>query len=192
MSHRRPIRANLTPTLPPRVRVGQSGAVLISLGLVAISCWMLAGLIGQVLTSAQIDRQQKELRVAIARIERENADLKRNVTYAESPAYAEQVAREQLGMAREGDTVILPTFPDTQAVSATATVLPLPVPRAQPNWQGWHPAMRSLRLTTKHLTPTISKSTHVTAVYRQVLSLFLHFRRTSESRSLWRTTTSRR
>ncbi|MDZ4719885.1 MAG: septum formation initiator family protein [Roseiflexaceae bacterium] len=141
MSHRRQTRASLTPTLPPRMRVGQSGAILISVGLVAISCWMLAGLIGQVLTGAQIDRQHKELKVDIARIERENADLKRQLTYAESPAYAEQVAREQLGMAREGDTVILPTFPDTAPASVTATAIPLPTPIIQSNWQGWQEAL---------------------------------------------------
>jgi cell division protein FtsB len=123
------------------MRVGQSGAILISVGLVAISCWMLAGLIGQVLTSAQIDRQQRELKVDIARIEAENADLKRQLTYAESPAYAEQVAREQLGMAREGDTVILPTFPDTTPVSITATAIPVPTPVVQPNWRGWQEAL---------------------------------------------------
>jgi cell division protein FtsB len=140
MSHRRPTRASIA-ALAPRVHVRQSGAILISLGLVAISCWMLAGLIGQVLTSAQIDRQQKDLNIEIARIERENADLQRKLTYAESPAYAEQIAREQLGMARDGDTVILPTFPDTPAVSATATVVPLPTPTVQPNWKGWQVAL---------------------------------------------------
>lgn len=141
MSHRRSTRARISASLPSRVRVGQSGAILISIGLVAISCWMLAGLIGQVLTSAQIERQQKELNVELAQIERENAELKRQLAYAESPAYAEQVAREQLNMARDGDVVILPTFRDTPAADTQATAVPLPIPTAQPNWQGWKEAL---------------------------------------------------
>jgi cell division protein FtsB len=119
----------------------QSGAILISLGLLAISIWMLVGLIGQVIASAQIEREQAEMHGELATLERENADLKRKVTYAESPAYAEQIAREQLGMARDGDIVILPTFQDTPASSAAPTTLPLPAPISQPNWRGWQLAL---------------------------------------------------
>jgi hypothetical protein len=96
-----------------------------------------------VLTSAQIDRQRAEVEAEIAKIESDNAALKDQVTYAESPAYAEQAAREQLGMAREGDTVILPTFPDTPPTATAPTPAPVPTPTSEPNWRAWQQAIFS-------------------------------------------------
>jgi cell division protein FtsB len=110
---------------------------LIALGLVALSFWLLVHFVGQVIEAARMDRQIAEQQVANTRFEAENTALKERVIYAESPAYAEQIAREQLGYAREGDTVILPTLPEQAAISPAAAAAPLPPPRPQPNWQGW-------------------------------------------------------
>ena len=140
MTRRQSVPADAN-SLQPHGRVRQSGVVIISLILTAISCWMLANLVGQVLTGAQLERQRGLAEAEVAQIEQENADLKDQVTYAESPGYAEQVAREQLGMARDEDTVILPTFPDTKAPEATPTPAPLPTPTPQPNWRGWQQAI---------------------------------------------------
>jgi hypothetical protein len=73
----------------------------------------------------------------------ENRALQQSVQYYESNDYAEIIAREQLGYARDGDTVILPTFPD-QVISNTAimtqtTVISdtLKTSDTEPNWVRW-------------------------------------------------------
>jgi cell division protein FtsL len=115
--------------------------VLIAVIMMVISCWMLFGIVGQVITGAQLDQQRAQAQAEVDQIEAANARLQGQVEYAESPAYAEQVAREQLGMARDGDTVILPTFPDITPTVVAPTPAPLPDPTAQPNWRGWQHAL---------------------------------------------------
>jgi len=103
---------------------------------VTLSLWLLAHFVGQVVEAARMDRQIAEQQAANAQIEAENAALKAQVIHAESPAYAEQIAREQLGYARDGDTVILPTLPEQVAIPPAAPN-PLPPPPHEPNWRGW-------------------------------------------------------
>jgi cell division protein FtsB len=112
-----------------------------TLGLVALSLSLLASFVGQVITSAQMERRKDELRGEIAQLEAENAALKDRVAFAESPVYAERAAREQLGYAREGDTVILPTFPQSTAVPAMPSAVSPISPTTEPNWRGWARAL---------------------------------------------------
>lgn len=109
--------------------------------MVVISLWMLASFVGQVITSAQLERRRDALKAEIARLESQNAALQKDVAYAESPAYAERIAREQLGYAREGDTIIMPTFPETTPTPAAPTPAPLPTPTPRANWRGWADAL---------------------------------------------------
>ncbi|MFO7167346.1 MAG: septum formation initiator family protein [Chloroflexota bacterium] len=126
--------------LDPR-RLGSSGARIVAIGMVVLSLWMLASFVGQVITSAQLERRREALEAEIERIEAENAALEAEVAYAESPAYAERIAREQLGFAREGDTVILPTFPEVTPTAAAPTPAPIPSPTPRANWRGWVDAL---------------------------------------------------
>jgi cell division protein FtsB len=121
--------------------LGRSGAQLVALAMIVLSLWMLASFVGQVLTSAQLERRSEALEAEIARLENENARLEADVAYAESPAYAEQIAREQLGYAREGDTVVLPTFPEALPTPEIPVVEPLPVPPPRTNLAGWGAAL---------------------------------------------------
>jgi hypothetical protein len=100
---------------------------LVALVLVALSLWLLVNFVGQVVISARMDRQ----------IADRHAALKDRVAFAESPAFAEQIAREQLGYTREGDTVILPTLPERKPAPASSAPPPVPAPAPQPNWRGW-------------------------------------------------------
>ena len=108
-----------------------------TLVLLSLALWSLIGFIGQVITSAQMERRKQELQAENAQIEAENEHLKAQVAYAESPVYADRIAREQLGYAREGDTVILPTFPESTTVAIAPTPVPLPTSTPEPNWRGW-------------------------------------------------------
>lgn len=109
--------------------------------MLVLSLWMLASFVGQVITSAQLEQRRAGLEAEIARLEAANVGLEGEVAYAESPAYADRIAREQLGYAREGDTVVLPTFPETTPTAAATTAAPLPTPEARANWRGWADAL---------------------------------------------------
>jgi cell division protein FtsB len=117
--------------------MGRPGARLVVLVLAALSLWLLVNFVGQVVVAARMDRQIADRQAENARIEAANEALKQRVGFAESPAYAEQIAREQLGAAREGDTVLLPTLPERKPERAVAAPVPVPAPPAQPNWRGW-------------------------------------------------------
>jgi hypothetical protein len=114
---------------------------LLTLVLLGLSLWSLAGFVGQVIMSAQMERQQEELRAENAQVAAANAALATQVAVAEAPAYAETILREQLGYARDGDTVILPTFPQATSVAAQPTEQPMPTEVPDSNWQQW---MRAL------------------------------------------------
>lgn len=70
-----------------------------------------------------------------------NKDLEEEGLYRESDAYAELAAREQLGMARLGETVLLPTMvtpPLPQPSTDAAAMQPLaPSDATPPNYQRW-------------------------------------------------------
>jgi cell division protein FtsB len=117
--------------------MGRSSARLVALVLVGLSLWLLVNFVGQVVSGARMDRQIADKQAENAQIEARNAALKDRIAFAESPAFAEQIAREQLGYAREGDTVILPTLPERKPAPASAAPAPVPPPPAQPNWRGW-------------------------------------------------------
>jgi cell division protein FtsB len=140
MRHRRPRRtrsASSAASVPHLLGTGRSGARLIAFALVALSLWLLVHFIGQVVDGARMDRQIADKQAEIARIEDGNAALKQQVVSAESPAHIEQIAREQLGYAREGDTVILPTLPERTAPPDAHPSTRLPAAAAEPNWRGW-------------------------------------------------------
>jgi hypothetical protein len=118
---------------------------LISGGIGLIAAWVAVGFIGQVTTGAQLERRVVAYRAEITAIAATNTAIARMVGYAASPAYAERVARETLGYAREGDVVLLPARLQQAATPTAATVAgpepapgdPGPVMRPRPNWQRW-------------------------------------------------------
>ncbi len=129
--------ANTKARLPRVPRLGGSGVVLATAVIVVLSLWLLAGFVGQVLIGAQQERRIAAAEEEVVALQSENNRLGTAIAIATSPAYAEQVAREQLGFAREGDTVILPSFPQTTPTPYSPTAEPIPLPTAEPNWQGW-------------------------------------------------------
>jgi ubiquinone biosynthesis protein COQ9 len=97
------------------------------------------------------------VRADVARLSSENAILQQSVEYVESNDYAEQIAREQLGYARAGDTVLMPTFPDeivsntistvSTTTTLTNTINPNTTPATivapiEPNWMRWWRMLR--------------------------------------------------
>lgn len=134
-SRRTSLASSRLPSVRP-LRLGRPGVHLITLILVLLSIWSLSIFVSQLLDGAKSEQRKDELQAEVGQIEAENAAIKEQVVVAESPPYAEQIAREQLGYAREGDTVILPTFPERTPVPIAPAAPPLPPP-PQANWRGW-------------------------------------------------------
>lgn len=111
--------------------------------IVVVGALFLVNFINQVVRQAQLEQYREEIRADVARLSAENNDLRQSVLYYESNDYAELVAREQLGYARPGDTVIMPTYPDqiitdTAVVSQTITLSNTVVlVNPEPNWMRW-------------------------------------------------------
>ena len=120
---------------------------LMLLGLLCLAGYLLVKFIGMAWQEHQINR-------AIERQESQNAQqIERNrrlqaaAEWAESDVAAERAARERLGMAREGEVVLLPTVvlppPPTAAPPAPvpATSLNLAPPRRETNAGRWFRAL---------------------------------------------------
>lgn len=143
-THTRKLRSPIAPQT-----LARWGTRLVLLALLAVACGLMVGFVRMTWTRHQLT----QTRLAQAAINEEqrarNAALKGEAEYRESDVYAEQAAREQLGMAREGETVLLPTVvapaapqPQTAPTPGPATaVLVLAQAEPMPNYQRWWRAL---------------------------------------------------
>lgn len=76
-----------------------------------------------------IFNERQEVRDALAS---KNEELKRELSEAQTPEYIEKVAREKLGLVKEGETIILmPPRKDSGQAN-------IPAPdESAPNWKKW-------------------------------------------------------
>ncbi len=115
----------------------------ITLAFTLLTFSLMLNFINQVIQSSALEARKAQLAEEAARIASENRHLREAIAYARSDAYVEQAAREQLGWAREGETVLLPQFPVIEPESQHAPeAIPMPVRPTEPNWQRWWDALR--------------------------------------------------
>ena len=100
----------------------RSGVSIVLLGLFVLAGGLLIGFIRMAWQEHQINRQIEQQQAENAALAEQNQKLKGEAEFAESDVAVEIKARERLGMAREGDTVLLPTV----------VVPPTPTPTAPP------------------------------------------------------------
>ena len=126
--------------------------------VLVMGAFFLYSFVNQIIRHAQLEQFREEVRADVARLSSENATLQQSVAYVESNDYAEQIAREQLGYARAGDTVLMPTFPDqvvsstvstvsttttlTNTINPNTTTPPTIVAPIEPNWMRWWRMLR--------------------------------------------------
>ena len=90
----------------------------IRIGITVISVMVIIGFIRSI--SRQISRTDVvgEHREALLKEEEKNRELKEQLKEATSPAFIEKQAREKLGLAREGDTIVLLAKPKDSGINA--------------------------------------------------------------------------
>lgn len=101
---------------------------LVLLILVAIALSLLVGFVEMTWASHRISREIAEQREQNSVTAAHVAALKGEAEFRESNVYAEQAAREQLGMARDGEIVLKPTVLGRYA-SPPPSAAPKPSPR---------------------------------------------------------------
>jgi cell division protein FtsB len=122
-----------------------SGRRLATLVLVLLSASMAVNFGELIVRGAEVQQKIARQRERNEAHRAEKAHLEALLGYYRSPVHVEMVAREQLGYAREGETVLLPQFVDAPAEApplpptdagapAPAEVPPAPL---APNWLRW-------------------------------------------------------
>jgi cell division protein FtsB len=129
--------------------LGRWGTRLVLLALLAVACGLMVGFVRMTWTRHQLNQARIQQAAINDEQRARNAALKGEAEYRESDVYAEQAAREQLGMAREGETVLLPTIvapaepqptpasPSDQAAESAAVAQP----ETMPNYARWWRAL---------------------------------------------------
>ena len=146
----RPQLHNLRPKIDPQV-FARWGTRLILLLLMVLAGGLMVGFVRMTWNQHQINQANERQRAENEAQRARNADLKGQAEFRESDVFAEQAAREQLGMAREGEVVLLPTIvvpaspmPSPQS-SNPAAPAPESVAAAEeeiaPNYQRWWQAL---------------------------------------------------
>ncbi len=121
-------------------RSGGRGMLALALGavMVALIGLLVANFVGQVMQSARLEAQRVALQAEVDQLRAENRQLDGAVAYAESDVNVERIAREQLGYARDGDTVIFPQIRIPAAAPAPAApAAPAPAAPAASNARRW-------------------------------------------------------
>jgi cell division protein FtsB len=119
------------------------GGSILSLGLgllmLTLIILLLANFVGQVIQNARLEDQRIALEAEVAALEARNATRAGAIAFAESDVSVELLARERLGFARDGDTVLLPQLPPVAPAPAAPAPAPDPPPAEAPapNWMRW-------------------------------------------------------
>ncbi len=98
-------QSRLNPRTLQRLVVG-----LILLGLMVLAGFLAVGFVRMAWQEHQINKAMVQQRAENDEQRARNLQLKGQAEFAESDVAAEQAARERLGMARDGETVLLPTI----------------------------------------------------------------------------------
>lgn len=110
--------------------------------MVVVFLLFAVNFVNQIIRQAQLEQYRDALASEVTQLAARNDALRDHVEYIESSEYAELVAREQLGYARPGDIVMMPTYPnqitERQESSTMSQATTVPINEVtQPNWQRW-------------------------------------------------------
>ena len=139
-------RSRKRQTLRDFASLGRRRMTPTTIMLLVVSVLFVYNFVVQVIRQTQLEQYRDSIEQNVARLSEENTALERSVTYYESRDYAESVAREQLGYARPGDTVLMPTFPDQLSITAPVILAQTSAaPNNEPNWVRWWNILRGVR-----------------------------------------------
>lgn len=95
--------------------------------------FFLFSLAGLVLQNYQLGQRAAAVREEITQLKEENEKLATQVARLQTPAAVEDLARQQLGLAKEGEVAVVIDF----GPGGPPRDVPTPTPTPRPNWEQW-------------------------------------------------------
>lgn len=93
-------------------------------------------LVKNILRNVDINKKIEAEKARVEQMKQDNADLAQKVAEIQSQAYIEEQLRDKLGLAKEGEIVVV--LPDTATLEKLATDVPVEVQTLpDPNWKKW-------------------------------------------------------
>ncbi|MFH0864385.1 MAG: septum formation initiator family protein [Candidatus Gottesmanbacteria bacterium] len=86
---------------------------IINLLIIIIGLFLIINLTRSIREILQAGDRIKNTENQVNELQNKNKDLKKKLAEVESPAYLEKTAREKLGLAREGEIVVIMPSPNT-------------------------------------------------------------------------------
>lgn len=116
-----------------KFRHNMSRKILIILSLIVVLI-IAYNLISQTMQALKSGERLTEAAVELQSLENKNKELKKNLEYINTQEFIEKQARDKLGLAKKGETVvIIPDEKINQVLGASKN----PKLERLPNWQGW-------------------------------------------------------
>ncbi len=115
---------------------GQNVRLITNIVIIFIIALLSLSLLGNITRILSANQKLTEAKNKILAAQKEQEDLKKKVAEAQSPEFIEKQARDKLGLAKEGETVVV--LPDPQTLKLLAPShekeeIFLP----DPNWKKW-------------------------------------------------------
>jgi len=76
---------------------------LLKMAVYALMMWLLAGMVAREISIFRLQAEARYLRREIARLREQNAALMEEIRLLHTEEYIEKIAREQLGLVKEGE-----------------------------------------------------------------------------------------
>lgn len=106
--------------------------LIIVLGALILSAVLLRGIWAVASVRDRVDSARRE----VEKLEAEQNELKKKLETASSEAFIEEVARDKLGLAKTGETVVV--LPDEEFLKTLAPSLEAEESEPEmPNWRKW-------------------------------------------------------
>ncbi len=91
-------------------------------------------ILAQTFNTLKSESRLAEATNELNRLQRQNQELKKRLTEVKSPEFIEQQARDKLGLAKSGETVVI--IPDKEIEKVLGVNTEVEEVKL-PNWQGW-------------------------------------------------------
>jgi cell division protein FtsB len=100
--------------------------------VLTVALYFAAAFAGELIASRRIDSQLRSISLQIGKLKADNVRLKAQVAEAQTDAFVEREARDQLGLVRPGDVPVVVVNAPTPSPPP-----PAPTPTPKPHWQQW-------------------------------------------------------
>ncbi|MBI4999588.1 septum formation initiator family protein [Candidatus Gottesmanbacteria bacterium] len=105
---------------------------LINIIILIIGLFLIVNLTRSIIDLLKSGDRIKEAEEKVAQLRLKNEELKKKLVEVQSPFFLEKIAREKLGLAKEGEVVVILPLNPTQSVGSGQAQN-----ETLPNWQKW-------------------------------------------------------